>query len=193
MSEIEVKEMIQKRRAVFPKQMSGGKVPSLVLDQALEAANWAPTHRRTEPWRFRVYSGKSMERLLDQCKECYVRSTPAESYNHAKVQKIELRKKQVSHIIAVCMQRHEVVPEWEEVAATSMAVQNLWLSLSATNLYGGYWSTPAYTMEEDFATFLRLEEDERCFGLFYIGEVSKDTQLPEGQRGDWSEKVEFNS
>lgn len=35
-----------------------GTVPRDVVDGILEAANWAPTHGKTEPWRF-VVAGKS--------------------------------------------------------------------------------------------------------------------------------------
>ena len=58
------------------------------------------------------------------------------------------------------------VPEWEEVAATSMAVQNIWLSCVDSPI-GGYWSTPSYANE--LRDFLELSNNERCLGLFYLG------------------------
>ena len=36
-----------------------------------------------------------------------------------------------------------IVPEWEEIAATAMSVQNIWISCVDSNI-GGYWSTPKY-------------------------------------------------
>ena len=87
---------------------------------------------------------KSFEdsRMLDFCKVCYVRDTPAEKFNSIKLEKIEERKEQVSHIVAICMSRDEVLPEWEEIAATAMAVQNMWLTCTAAQV-GCYWSSPA--------------------------------------------------
>ena len=186
-----LEEIIKTRRAIFPKQMSGGKVPDEVIDKMLELANWAPTHRHTEPWRFKVYSGDAMGRMLDFCKVCYVRDTPAEKFNSIKLEKIEERKEQVSHIVAICMSRDEVLPEWEEIAATAMAVQNMWLYLGSTKKYGGYWSTPGYALGDDFSAFLHLPEGERCLGLFYVGTIAESSISADGRRGDWGEKVKF--
>lgn len=36
-----------------------------VLEQLLDAANWAPTHGRTEPWKFVVLGRAQQEELLD--------------------------------------------------------------------------------------------------------------------------------
>ena len=63
------------------------------------------------------------------------------------------------------------VPEWEEVAATSMAVQNLWIAMVNSKV-AGYWSTPKYS--KDVSTFLNLNEGERCLGLFYLGYVENE-------------------
>lgn len=183
--------MIAARRAIYPKQMSGEKVPQKILEKALELANWAPTHRNTEPWRFKVYNGESMNSLLDLCKDCYVKTTPVEKFKSIKLDKIEERKSKVSHIVAICMKRNEIIPEWEEIAATAMAVQNMWLSLSESGKYGGYWSSPAYAMGEDFRNFLKLKDNERCLGLFYIGTIADDAVRAEGRRGNWKEKVIF--
>jgi nitroreductase len=188
---MKLEEAITYRRSGFPKLMSGEKVPTEIINKMLELANWAPTHRNSEPWRFKVYSGASMHELLNLCKECYVKGTPAEKFNSIKLEKIEERKSQISHIVAICMQRHEVVPEWEEIAATAMAVQNMWLYLASTQKYGGYWSTPGYALGDDFKAFLHLKEDERCLGLFYVGTISYDVVLPDGRRGDWKDKVIF--
>ncbi|MDB4106969.1 nitroreductase [Bacteroidia bacterium] len=188
---MELEKLIAGRRALYPKQMSGDEVPTEVIDKMLELANWAPTHRNTEPWRFNVYSGAAKNRLLDQCKNCYVVETPAEKFKTIKLDKIEERKHQVSHIVAICMQRSDIIPEFEEIAATAMAVQNIWLYLASTRKYGGYWSTSAYALGEEFSAFLHLPEGEKCLGLFYIGTIALDTVLPEGKRGEWRKKVRF--
>lgn len=35
-----------------------------VLEQMLEAANWAPTHGRTEPWRFVVLGADALQDMI---------------------------------------------------------------------------------------------------------------------------------
>ncbi len=186
-----LEESIRRRRSLYPKQMSGEKVPIEVLEKMLEMANWAPTHLNTEPWRFKVFAEEDKDRLLDHCKNSYVVQTPAALFNHTKIEKLEERKKQVSHIIVICMQRNNLIPEFEEIAATAMAVQNMWLYLTKTLKYGGYWSTPAYALDSDFAAFLHLSESERCLGLFYVGTRSLESIESKGQRGEWAKKVSF--
>ena len=77
--------------------------------------------------------------------------------------------KKSSAIILICMQRDpkESVPEWEEIAAVSMSVQNMWLM--ATDLkIGSYWSSPKLINVID--EFIPLNQGERCLGIFYMGQ-----------------------
>ena len=47
--------LIKSRRSFFPEKFVAGEdVPKAVINNILEAANWAPTHGNTEPWRFVV-------------------------------------------------------------------------------------------------------------------------------------------
>ena len=48
-------DIIKKRRSVFPAQYSDEPIAQADIEKVLEAANWAPTHRYTEPWRFKVF------------------------------------------------------------------------------------------------------------------------------------------
>ena len=66
----------------------------------------------------------------------------------------------------------ERVPEWEEIAATAMAVQNIWLACAGSQI-GGYWSTPDYVAELN--DYLKLNQNERCLGLFYLGRFDELT------------------
>lgn len=49
-----VEKLIKTRRSIFPKDFTGDPVPRDALLRAMGAANWAPTHGKTEPWRFVV-------------------------------------------------------------------------------------------------------------------------------------------
>ena len=89
-------------------------------------------------------------------------------------------------VIAICMQRDlkDRVPEWEEIAATAMAVQNMWLMTGHLGL-GGYWSSPGYI--SDMKEELQLAEGERCLGFFYLG--AYDAPMPDGDREPVEEKI----
>ena len=59
--------VIKKRRSIFPKDYNGkGRKPTdSDIELMLEAANWAPTHKRTEPWRFVVLRGPARNKVWD--------------------------------------------------------------------------------------------------------------------------------
>lgn len=169
-----LQHLIASRRSVFPNQFNGQPVSEEEIKQLLEAANWAPTHRRTEPWRFKVLQSDSKMALGDFLAKVYKETAP--KFSERKYNKIPLKMEQSAAVIAICMQRDpkESVPEWEEVAAVAMAVQNMWLMAHDLNI-GGYWSSPATIKEAH--RFFSFKEGERCLGFFYIGKYDGDLDL----------------
>ncbi len=184
-------ELIKTRRAVFPAQYDGTAVPKADLTKMLEAANWAPSHKKTEPWRFKVLQGNALVRLGEFLAEVYVQTTLENKYSTFKENKIRKNPTLAGAVIAICMQRDpkERVPEWEEIAATAMAVQNMWLMAHHLGL-GSYWSSPK--LIEYMDRFFDFEQGERCLGFFYIGYPS--TQEPvEAKRNPITEKTTWIS
>lgn len=60
-----INKLLHNRRSVFPKEYTGERVDDVIVKQMLENANWAPTHKLTEPWRFVVFTGTGIQRLAD--------------------------------------------------------------------------------------------------------------------------------
>ena len=181
-----MKTIIANRRSIFPIQFSGKEVTDSQLHELFEAANWAPTHRRTEPWRFKVFRGEIKTSLGRFLADAYTKTTP--KFSKRKSQAIADKIKLSDAVVLICMKRDEKesVPEWEEIAATAMAVQNLWLTATELGL-GGYWSTPAYV--DQIGDFISMEEGETCLGLFYLGAF--EGSMPTREPGDWREKVQW--
>ena len=50
-------DLIAKRRSIFHVKYNDKPIDKETLDKILEAANWAPTHKQLEPWRFKVLLG----------------------------------------------------------------------------------------------------------------------------------------
>ena len=150
----------------------------------LEAANFAPTHKKTEPWRFKVLQGESKEKLGLFLSLKYMETDPKPK--QFKVEKLIQNPRKAAAVIAICMQRdpQESLPEWEEVAATAMAVQNMWLCCTEMGI-GSYWSSPGLIKYMD--DFFELNTGEVCLGFFYMGYY--DEEIPEVTRGTWQEKV----
>lgn len=183
---MDVFDLIKKRRSVFPVQYNDRVVEKETIQRLLEAANWAPTHRKTEPWRFKVLLGNSKDALGTFLANKY--QEVEERPKKIKIKKLLENPSRAGAIIAICMQRDpkESLPEWEELAATAMAVQNMWLCCTEMNL-GCYWSSPGLIKHMD--EFFDLKEGEKCLGFFYLGYY--DEELPEGIRQPIAEKVEW--
>jgi len=188
-----VNEVIQKRRSVFQQQYSGESVNDEIVRQMLFNANWAPTHKLTEPWRFVVFSGQGLRKLADFQAGLYKKITTADgSYKEDRYQNLLTKPMLSSHIIAVCMKRDEKksVPEVEEIGAVFCAVENMYLTATAYGI-GAYLSTGGVTYFEEAKEFFGLSKDDKLLGFFHIG-MPKNS-LPEGKRRPLEEKVKWIS
>lgn len=183
-------ELIANRRSIFPKQYNEKSIPTNIIMNVLAQANWAPTHKLTEPWRFKVMRGEALSRLGDISEQLYKKNTPKEKFSEEKMSKKGLKPRQSACVIAICMQRdpQQSLPEWEEIAAVACAVQNMWLACTALKI-GSYWSSPGTIESTEFKDFLKLNESERCLGLFYMGYYDEAPQ--QGKRTPIAAKIEW--
>jgi len=178
--------IIQQRRAIFPVCYTGEKVDDEIIKNILQNANWAPTHKKTEPWRFIVFSENGLIELSEFSSKAYRTHVSPDKYSEVKFNKTKEKVLKASHVIAIIMKRHEdLLPEWEEIASVACAVQNMWLTCTAYGL-GSYWSTPLYLNNE--SQYFGLELDQKCLGLFYVGVPKKGLEF-QGDRADISDKV----
>ena len=179
-----IEDLIRTRRSVFPDQYNDKPIARATLYRILETANWAPTHKRTEPWRFKVVTGDAREKLGAFLRATYLETDPAPK--KFKALKLYGNPQKAAAVIAICMQRDpaESLPEWEEVAAVAMAVQNMWLTCTEMGI-GAYWSSPALISRMD--GFFDLLPGEKCLGFFYMGYY--DEIPPAVSRGSLSDKL----
>lgn len=163
-----ITQIIKTRRSVFPKSYNGKPVAKKIIDEILENANWAPTHKKTEPWRFKVFREKGLIKLSDELVKIYNQILLKEKQTDRKRQKIKTNPLKSDTVIAICMQRDpdEQIPEWEEIAAVACAVQNMMLTCHAYKV-GCYWSSP--NLIYHISDFLKLQKGEVCLGFMYIG------------------------
>ena len=68
-------ETIQQRRSRFPADYTIGEIDTNHLNQILEAARWAPTHKKTQPWKYKVVRGAGLEKLGDFMKDQFEKNT----------------------------------------------------------------------------------------------------------------------
>ena len=185
----DINQVIRARRSVFPQLFDTTKTISKdIILQLLYNANCAPTHKKTEPWRFTIIQGSGLQRLSEWLAEDY-KAHAGDKFSEIKRKKTTKKPLQCAAVIAIVMERHEDsgLPEWEEIAAVACAVQNLWLSATAFGL-GGYWSTPG--AKDRFGEFIPLDENQRCLGFFYLG-VPREGLTLESPRGAIEDKINW--
>ena len=158
---MDVPHAIMSRRTT--KDFESTPVPDDALLQILDAARWAPNHRMTEPWRFRVVGPQTLEALkqiagagaakLDRAPTLVVASfVPSPLPLHA----------QEDEQSAACA-----------VYATLLAAEGLG--------YGSYWRTPALLRSNEGREAVGLPEHEVVLGLLHFGTARTTPQAPERQ------------
>ena len=182
-------KIIQSRRTVYPKHYINKKISKKIINRIIENANYAPTHKLTQPWFFKIFDEKSKMRLANEMTIMYKKYSGSKSFSDLKSKKILTKFEFSDFIIAICMKRDkdESIPEWEEIAATSMAVQNMWLTCVSYEI-GCYWSSPKYASE--LSEFLNLDKNERCLGFFYLGKFNHKDQKSK-KRNNIESKIEW--
>src|SRR5215218_1765738 len=115
----------------------------------------------TEPWYFIVFTGKGLEKLGEFQSELY-KSSAGEKFKEDKYRNLQQNPLRASHVIALCMKRdpNKKIPEVEEIAAVSAAVQNVYLSVTVYSL-GGYWTTGGITYNKEAKSFFGLGEEDK--------------------------------
>jgi len=157
--------------------------------KVLDVSIWAPTHKKTEPWKFIVFRDNGLQELSEELLRIYKNHTPSEKISEKKLNKLSSNPQKASAIVAICVKTHpDLLPEWEEIAATAMAVQNMWLAATSLNI-ASYWSSPRNIMYLN--EFLSLNENEKCIGLFYMAKTDKDQQFPLRERQPISTKMHW--
>ena len=161
-----LKKILENRRSVFPKDYQDSPIEDAILEEILTSANFAPNHKKTKPWRLKVFRNEEKTLLGQKLAEVYKTTVSPETFLEKKYLDISNKIEKADAIITISVNFSGLLPEWEEVAATAMAVQNMYLTASV-NSVGCYWSTPGMIKHLD--EFLGLDENQKCYGLFYLG------------------------
>ncbi|MEJ1236724.1 nitroreductase [Chryseolinea sp. T2] len=188
-----INKLIADRRSVFQGQYTGEKVDDRIVRQMLENANWAPTHKLTEPWRFVVFTGDGINKLAEFQSSLYKEvSTAKGTYKEDVFLKLLEKPALSSHIISVGMARDpkKSLPEVEEIGAVFCAVENIYLTASAYGV-GCYLSTGGVTFYEEAKPFFGLGTDDKLLGFIHLG--MPKGPVPAGKRRSIEEKVKWVS
>lgn len=181
---------IATRRSFSLKDIAPEPVDLALVAQLLAAANWAPSHGKTEPWRFVVYSGEGRQIVGDAFGTAFRLLNPDQPADSAGEQAQRERVWQAPVWIALGMQPDPKMPEWEELIAFGSAVQNLHLMAGALGL-AGKWTSGACALHPHVAAVVGFAPHTQLRGFFYIGRPA--IAWPEGQRRSLAAKVRWIS
>jgi len=185
-----ISKNIRKRRSVYANEFIKKEMPQKLLEEILINATWAPNHKMTEPWRFIVFKGKYLKEYGEYMAHYY-----RDFYNKLSE---EAQKERLTYLrnyplnaaclIGIIMVRNTKInlPEWEEIAAISSAVQNIALTCTAHKI-GSYWSSKPVAI--DYVAQFDLADNEKSLGLLYLGYYPEDLKSSTKKRTPLSKKV----
>ena len=146
-----------------------------VLRQAIEAAIYAPNHRRTEPWRFYLLGPEAIRAICELNYQIIL----AKSGEKAAEKKRKRWESMPGWLVVTC-RKHSVTDSLEDpkglpredYAACCCAIQNLCLSLHSNGL-GTKWSTGGVNFHQDFPSLVGFSsEEEYAMGTIWFGTPS---------------------
>ena len=162
---MEIADVFKKRRTlhIFSKKC----VPSEVIERSIVAANQAPCHRRTFPWRFTSIGIKKRELLFELQ---LTLKFGDKTIDDTSLKKISDKMLNPSHLlIATQVCTDNQVQKLEDYAACACAIQNLSLSLVADNV-GCKWSTGKITKHPNTYQIAQINpSEEEIIGFIWIG------------------------
>ena len=188
---------IRMRRTVDLTLLKPDPLPREVLLRLLDAANWAPSHGQTEPWRFAVFTGTGRSRLSDALATsmALLKGQEQPDPEALRLQRAKQALAPVWLAIAVEPAAKPRMPLHEEQWAVVCAVQNLMLAARSLGI-GSKWISNPPSLHPNTASTLGFAPGASMMGLLYLGYVQDDpagqgSQWPAGKRRPISEKVQW--
>ena len=187
---------IRHRRSLGVARLSPDPVPTPLIQRVLLAADWAPSHGETEPWRFTVYTGESRRGLGEAFAQAYRADAEADGSFKQTTFESQRQRSFLSPVwISLGMEPAlrgdgflKMLPD-DELMAAACAVQNLHLVASAQGL-AGMWLSKGVMVHPTVAEFVGLTAPHsRLLGFFVLG--FPNVPWPEGERRPLSEKVRW--
>jgi len=174
---------ILQRRSMGLSRLKDDAVPRELIEQMLEAANWAPSHGDTEPWRFTVFMGEG-------------RAALAQIFGRAMKEPESARKRAFAAPVWISIGMAPArradgslkMSVEEELMAVACAVQNLHLMAHALGLTG-MWHSKGPSVDLAVAGGLGLDAPDRLLGFFMCGWPAGEWLSSE--RGPLAEKVRW--
>jgi nitroreductase len=139
-------------------------VPEALVEEAIEAATWAPNHHVTEPWTFYLLGRETIAACVDLVREIVTAKKDAATGEF----KANSWAEKPGWLVVTCRQAGDNVQRREDYAACCAAVQNLMLYLWKAGV-GSKWTTGDITGDPRFFDIVGIDNDEYVVGLIWYG------------------------
>lgn len=164
---MDVFEAIESRRTV--KAFAPNALAQAELEPLFAAARWAPNHKLTEPWRFRVVGSESLTRLKQAAAELAADAAPdgadAEVIGTVAAKKLD---RAPTLVVVSSVQNADPTLDDEDRAATAIAAYIVLLTAHARG-FVGYWRTPEALRSAAGLAAVGIEPGEHVLGLLHLG------------------------
>lgn len=141
------------------------EVPRQLVNDAIEAATWAPNHHVTEPWRFYVMGSETVAKTVDLVRSIVTESKGPELGEH----KAKAWAEKPGWLTVTCQRSDDELRQQEDYAAVSVAVQNFMLYLWKAGV-GSKWTSGPITRDPRFFDILGIDGDEEfVVGMIWFG------------------------
>lgn len=158
-----VADIVRARRTIH--RFHAALPPSMVIEDALALACWAPNHHRTEPWRFALLGPETAEQVALLNAEL----VRAKSGEEAAASKLQRWREMPGWLVVTCQRSTDPQREREDYAATCCLLQNFALLLWEQGI-GIKWTTGKVTRDPRFMTLVGADPAlESCVGLVWFG------------------------
>tara|TARA_Y100001968_G_C19315912_1_gene696666 strand:+ start:265 stop:819 length:555 start_codon:yes stop_codon:yes gene_type:complete len=173
-----IHEAIRNRRTIH--SFTTDKVLPNIINRAIDAANQAPCHRLTFPWRFTNINSEDRSLLIQLAIKMKF-GTFSQEHEDINAKRLITKMTNPSHLIVasqICSK--DPKQTLEDYAACACAIQNLCLSLIADGV-GSKWSTAKFTSSKETYQITKIDpRNEKVIGFLWIGygEPSKKINRP---------------
>jgi nitroreductase len=134
------------------------------LDELFELARWAPNHKLTNPWRFRVLGANALERL---------KAALGDPFAAAKLDRAP------TLVVVSATQSGDALLDEEDVLATAAAAYAVLLAAHGRGL-AGYWRTLEVLRSDPAGrAAVGVPEGEVVLGLLHLGHPRQEPRPPE--------------
>jgi len=151
------------------------EVDSVIVDRIVNAAQWAPNHKRTWPLRVAVISGDSRRLLGDTIADAMA----IHGDDEMKVTKTRGKFMRSPIIIVVAAAEGATTNETEENKyAVAAGVQNMLLMAESFGL-AALWGSPAKGANDAITALCSMDHTDHVMGIVYLGWPTQTIAAPQ--------------